>query len=261
MIGISCLYFILGYFSFVTHKEDKLLNIILPLIGIVYLTIAIPVQFKGEWIAIMWLTEALCLCLADYAVRGRKLYIYGIIVYFVGLIKLFSAEAIYQGDHSTFLPVFNGRFAQFAFAILCGFGMAGIMYVAGRREQESHKELKDQVVFMGIVTQILSLFLITSEIHYFYKTQDIVIEGQESMVISLAWALYAAILTVLGFILRVRILRYLGLGLFVFTAAKLFIDLWALGPLYRIVSSIVFGIIALICSFLYARFKDHIKTW
>ena len=40
-----------------------------------------------------------------------------------------------------------------------------------------------------------------------------------------------------------------------------FLSLWELGPLYRIVTSIIFGIIALAASFLYARFKERIKGW
>jgi len=261
VFGVACLYFTLSYISFITLKEDKILNVTLPLIGVIYLTIAIPIQFNGEWLAVMWLIEAFCLCLAAYTINGKKLYIYGIIVYFIGLVRLFYSEAVYRGDFDSFLPVFNGRFVLFAFAILCGFGIAGILYSAARREQKINEDLNILTVFIGIVTQVITLFLITSEIHYFYKTQELLVAGQESMMVSIVWALYAALLTVLGFVLRVRILRYLGLSLFVLTAAKLFVDLWALGPLYRIVTSIVFGVIALICSFLYARFKNHIKNW
>ena len=39
------------------------------------------------------------------------------------------------------------------------------------------------------------------------------------------------------------------------------LSLWELGPLYRIVTSIIFGIIALAASFLYVRFKERIKGW
>jgi hypothetical protein len=36
-------------------------------------------------------------------------------------------------------------------------------------------------------------------------------------------------------------------------------NVWSLGQLYRIISFIVFGLIALIASFAYAKYKDRLK--
>ena len=77
--------------------------------------------------------------------------------------------------------------------------------------------------------------------------------------LSVFWALYAVALMVIGIFTRHRFLRLWGMMFFFVTAFKVFIDLWQLGKLYRIVSSITFGVIALIISFIYAKYKDKLK--
>ena len=51
----------------------------------------------------------------------------------------------------------------------------------------------------------------------------------------------------------------MGLVLFLITAFKVVVDVWSLGELYRIISFIVFGIIALVASFVYVKFRDRIQ--
>ena len=167
----------------------------------------------------------------------------------IGLFRLFVLDN--NVDRIGFLPVFNERFGLFAFAIIVGLVMA---YLA-------RSQSKGVGIFMGLVTQVVTLYLITSEIHHFYYTLrfDASVHNQEQTAISIAWALYAGFLTVVGFLMHNRTARLFGIGLFILTAGKVFIDMWSLGILYRIVSSIIFGIIALTASFLYSKYKDRLK--
>ncbi len=61
-----------------------------------------------------------------------------------------------------------------------------------------------------------------------------------------------------GFVKRFGPARYMGLILFIITAFKVVIDIWSLGEIYRIVSFIVFGIIALAASFIYVRYSERL---
>ncbi len=76
--------------------------------------------------------------------------------------------------------------------------------------------------------------------------------------VSIFWVIYAAILTAIGFGKKLVMARRLGLVLFALTACKVVIDVWSLGQLYRIVSFIVFGIVALVASFAYVKYKDRL---
>ena len=82
-----------------------------------------------------------------------------------------------------------------------------------------------------------------------------------SMIATLTLGLYAAMLVVLGFTLRDKLHRYLGLGLFALTLGKLlFWDVWHLPRLYQTLVLVALGALLLGASFLYARFGKRLVT-
>ncbi|OIO06989.1 hypothetical protein COX67_04215 [Candidatus Falkowbacteria bacterium CG_4_10_14_0_2_um_filter_36_22] len=86
------------------------------------------------------------------------------------------------------------------------------------------------------------------------------IEYRRSITLSLFWLLYAIILLIIGFIGRYKLVRVGGIILLALSILKLFFyDLWSLGTLYRIISSISLGIVLLLISFVYQKYKDKIK--
>lgn len=257
---IGLLYFAVGYLSFTTHKEDVLLNTALPMLGVLLLTVAIPLHFDGPAITIAWLVEALALALIDYRINGNRLYKYSMILYFLGLFRLFAFDS-YDVVASGFIPVFNMRFFAFAVAIASGLLIAYVIHRAVKESPQETENLQPLPVFLGVVTQLTTLFLFTSEIHYYFSMQaSVATAGLENTVISIVWALYAALLTVLGFVYHSKVFRVFGMALFIVTAVRIFLSLWELGPLYRIVTSIIFGIIALAASFLYAKYKEKVRA-
>ncbi len=80
-------------------------------------------------------------------------------------------------------------------------------------------------------------------------------ENQKEMVNSIIMALYAIILLIAGFSGNSRFVRICGLVLIFITALYIFFSIWDLGSVYRIITALIFGIIALLGSFGYARFS------
>lgn len=77
---------------------------------------------------------------------------------------------------------------------------------------------------------------------------------------SIAWALFALLLLVIGIRKRLARVRYASLGLLGVTLLKLFLhDLSELDQLYRIAAFIVVAVIAILASFLYQRFLTPVK--
>ena len=86
-------------------------------------------------------------------------------------------------------------------------------------------------------------------------------ESALSMVTTLSMAGYAALLIGVGFGLRERLHRYLGLGLFALSLGKLVLwDVWHLPRLYQTLVLVVMGALLLSASFLYARFGKRLVT-
>ena len=78
---------------------------------------------------------------------------------------------------------------------------------------------------------------------------------ERDLAYSLAWAVFAFALLVVGIRRRVASPRYAGLGLLSVTLMKLFFhDLWSLGGLYRIGSLIGLALVLIPVSYLYQRF-------
>ena len=84
------------------------------------------------------------------------------------------------------------------------------------------------------------------------------LNNQRNTVVSVFWIIYAVILIGIGFSNKVKLLRILGLAFFVIIAVKIFFDVWGLGTQYRVISLVVFGVVALLASFGYAKYKDKI---
>ena len=75
------------------------------------------------------------------------------------------------------------------------------------------------------------------------------------MTYSIAWALFAFALLLVGMRRKSGAIRYAGLGLLLITLAKLFLhDLGSLSQLYRIGAFIGVAIILIVVSFIYQRF-------
>ena len=81
------------------------------------------------------------------------------------------------------------------------------------------------------------------------------------MTYSIAWALYALVLLMIGIWQRNAPTRYAGIGLLAMTLLKLFVhDLAKIESIYRIGALMVVAVIALAASFLYQRFLTDDKS-
>jgi uncharacterized membrane protein len=84
----------------------------------------------------------------------------------------------------------------------------------------------------------------------------------QSLAVSLLCAVYAVALVGAGVALRSVVNRILGLALIGFVILKLyFYDVWELRLLYRVAAFGALGVLLLVTSFLYSRFRGSIESW
>lgn len=306
MLGIAVIYAITALVSFMVDRSDRVLNQYLTGLCVVFLTAAIPMQFDGAWITIMWFLEAVILFAIDYSLKGKNLYSLGGVVFGLGLFRYFIIDKFERLDIPTFMAVFNSRFFMLLAIIVIALVLGYIVKKASNTLPVSAEEgttdkdlvtLKHVGTFFFIVANLLSIYLLTSEITHYYGKEKYLVEkeysakiitnnnyrGEEyayeensavyetqskaldsldnsrNVAISIAWAIYATALLVFGFMHKSRGFRIAGLAFIFITLLKVFIDIWNFGGIYRVIGSIVVGVIALIGSFLYAKYKDRIK--
>ena len=108
---------------------------------------------------------------------------------------------------------------------------------------------------------VLAFLLVNIEIADYFSAPGSTLTFQFSgnfgrdMTYSIAWAVFALVLLVVGIARRARTPRYAGLGLLGVTILKLFFhDLASLDQLYRIGAFVGVAVIAMLGSFAYQRF-------
>jgi uncharacterized membrane protein len=214
-------------------------------------------------------------------IKEKPIQVFGWIVLFLGMASMLSEVAQIRnigmsgisGDR--LMPIMNMGFFLLLLGVLTFYALAKLY----AKWQHPESEWKRIVALFVILANLLTVYVITSEISfkydqdirspsYFNSDSDMYImpmlipdslESSKNTVISISWTLYAIILVSVGFIKRMRMIRLFGLIFFFVTACKVFIEVWALGQIYRIISTIAFGVIALGAAFLYAKYKDRLK--
>jgi uncharacterized membrane protein len=231
-LAMAALYFAIGYLCHIYNARNVALNIALPALGVVFVSIAIPLHFDAHWITLAWILEAVTLYTISFKIRNPQLQILGAGVFGVGALHALTAVTA---------PVafFN---AQFAISIVCIVAAYYIAYLY--RSYPDRVRTADSVthavgVFVTYAT-IFTIYALTNEIGTLLAYNS----NQLNAAVSIFWAVYAIALMALGISYRARMFRMLSLALFALTALRIFIDLWALGEIYRIVTFIVFGAIA-----------------
>jgi uncharacterized membrane protein len=263
--------------------------------AVTFLSMAIPIQFSGAYIAIFWFIEACVLFLMSTSMNNRGFQIMGVGVYFLGIINFLGWNA---GSPTSlnFVPIMNKAFGILVIAIISAYI---ISYVYKKYSGNISIIVQKQgIATFMIIANIITLYALSTQIIFYYKVQNKILgnnynqqtqkiirdvknsnnyllmeknrlelnqaqtanKNKSNTSLSIFWAVYAIILTMIGFIKRSLNLRSFGLILFIVTAIKVCFDVWKLGSIYRIISFVGLGVIALIASFVYSKYKDYLKN-
>ena len=154
------------------------------------------------------------------------------------------------------MPILNWYLYAYGLVSACLF--AGGKLLAPPRHQILRVNAPPIFAGLGI---LLTFLLLNIEIADFFSAPGSTLTFEFSgnfardMTYSIAWALFALALLVIGIVRKASALRYAGLGLLSVTLLKLFLhDLARLGQLYRIGALVGVAVIAMLASFAYQRF-------
>lgn len=298
-ILMAVIYFVFAYVSYQLNPEDKKLALFFPGLSIFFLTIAAPIQFDGVWVTIAWALEAVVLVrggfyLKNYAIRRFAWVLLGIVAF--RLIFIDSHETVLATDY---IVIFNKRFLTFMVgvisfsvvyylysrykdllkgkevkAVAIALLLMNFLFLWNLSAEVSvyfDNKIETQItraVYPSCLTRRghIESVRCNQEQEEYHSLQQLnsekikKIQEVESTSITILWALYAIILLAFGIRGKNRLLRLMGIGLLGVVIAKLFLyDLWGMGGIYRIVSSVTLGVILLLVSFVYNKYKEKIK--
>src|SRR5262249_19838836 len=149
-------------------------------------------------------------------------------------------------------PIFNWYLYTYAIATACLFTAARLL--APPRNLVLGRNVRSLLYTLG---SVLAFLIVNIEIADYFSTPGapaltFQFSGNfaRDMSYSIAWALFALLLLIVGMLKRAAPARYAGLGLLGLTVVKLFVhDLSQLDQLYRIGAFTVVAVIAILASF------------
>jgi uncharacterized membrane protein len=227
--------------------------------------------------------------------KGFGLAVFGLVLFRLMFFDSFNEESLEAG----WLAVFNGTFLTFLFVIIISYILAFVSKTFSLEEERGDIFLrsKQTLILFLIVANLLTVFAVSREIEVYWKKEirilseenrknnlereryspstrtDYNLKGystyseqvkkmrnKSSLYLSIFWLIYGIILVIFGIAMKNRVVRLGGMGLLLLAILKLFFyDLWELGTLYRIISSISLGVVLLGISFVYQKHKDKLK--
>jgi uncharacterized membrane protein len=243
-----------------TPKDSPARNAQLALFGgaaLFFITLIFPIQFDRQWITLGWALEGAALCWLFHRVPHPGLRIAGIALLLISFARLVFNPAVLEYHPRAATPIFNWYLYTYGIVSICLFVAARLL--AQSRNLVLNKNARPLLNSLGA---ILAFVLLNIEIaDYFTKPGAYELTFHFSgnfardMSYSIAWALFALLLLIVGIRKRNKAARYASLALLGFVLLKLFFhDLSQLQQLYRIAALIVVAIIAILASFLYQRF-------
>ncbi|MDQ3985383.1 MAG: DUF2339 domain-containing protein [Actinomycetota bacterium] len=214
-------------------------------------TIWVPTAFAGQWVPALWALYG-----GGLVVLGRSLSVREVRVMGAAILGLSLAASLYIHG-----PLQNSlgqlEISEHWGAYLCqivGFYAAAF----AERNDPTEREWAVMACMSGHLLLLVWVSLETlARVYGSFEGQ----EAQRMLAFSLSsvWTIYASLLLIIGLIARLRATRFLAVAVFGLTLLKVTLhDLWLVQPFHRIVSFAGIGVLLLVCSLMYHRFRDLI---
>ena len=273
-VCLGGIYFSLAQVLWKRKREEKRLVLITLGVAITFVTLAIPIQLRQNWITLSWAVEAVILTWVGVRTLSVKMHQTSWAVLGLTVARLFLFDRGIPVE--SFLVVFNRRFFTFLVVIVVCYGIAWML----RKAPAAFAE-KTRLGFRAaiLLASILTVALMTLEVAGYYSTQRFLlserlrsegarvynfedvfrpIESAKQVAYSVIWGIYSIVLIVVGIVKRFRDIRWFAMVLFALTIAKVFVVISSLGMVYRTLSMTMLGAVLLLAAYLYQHYRKVI---
>ena len=220
-------------------------------IALGFLTLAVPIQFNGFRITMSWALEAAALVWIGRRTNEGRILLGAAAVYALVFSRLYTLDNWFSDPSRTVL--LNTRFLTFAVAA-ASFWL-GASWLKSRRLEA------------GAAYVIGHFILLTACVSEFFDWSSTAVSSENhasllAIGVSILLALYAVLLIAIGVAYRSVLDRMLGLGLIGSVVVKLYLyDVWEASRLFRMAAFVALGVLLLLTSYLYSRFRPKIESW
>ena len=231
-----------------------------------FLTVGFATQAPGHWIALTWTGEALVLMAVSLRLGLIELRLFSLGLLAIVVVRLLAFDT-FNVDSETFRPMINQRFLSFTGGIAGMYLSALMLWRWGDRQPHSWWVPLSRFGWPSLlaIASFLTLWILSAEIIASVESGVVSVPSRYqgdliSLALSLLWAVYAAVLLVLGMVKRWTRVRQAGLALLAIPVIKLFaFDVFALEQEYRVAAFLGLGALMLAGGYLYQRYTSAIR--
>jgi uncharacterized membrane protein len=241
------------------HATTRAEMLLLIGVALTFVTLAVPIQLKSNWITIAWAVEGVAILWTGIEMKSQRLRAIAHALFGLAILKLVFWDTPW-GYRAAFTPVVNKYFLSSLFVIVCLFAAAWIYEKLGARMEIAARVF--QIVLL-VVALITLWFLLTVETYTYFASRAALQKTAEAyhhehwlgqMALSVLWSIYAAALAAIGFVRRSPAIRWAALSLFALTVVKvMLVDIAVLQQLYRIIAFLVLGLLLLVVTWGYHK--------
>lgn len=165
--GHAFIYLPLAIFLYSKTSVDRAMVMLMAGLFIAFLTIAIPVQFNGHWVTLIWAAEACILLFIGFRLKLNYYKLLSIAALILSVISLLIDWKVdYSGRSHAFL--FNMSFLTSLFVISC----ASVLYVYFRKQpliMEPNTNINQWAEWLlMLIVLFVAYFSVTLEIGYYF---------------------------------------------------------------------------------------------
>lgn len=221
---------------------------------------------RAASLAVAWTLQGLALVRLGLSRERAWLRLAGAVILFVPigwLVSVLWVTALANlAPPAGYVVLVNARAAAALTVVAALYGVAAMhRRMRGRLPGGGAAETAVAVLTASVIT----LGLLSAEIGAFWRQREVAASGSyefaRQLSLSVIWAAYAAALIFIGIRRRYRPIRYFAIATFLVTILKvLVVDLSELERLYRVLSVAALGLLLLVASYLYQRFRDRLGT-
>ncbi len=260
-MAYAAIFFAMSAYLRMRRRENKGAFVLLFSMGMLFLALTVPIYFSKHWITVFWAIQGIVLLwaalrLSDVWLRaGATLLIVGAIAKLMAydyqfLFELNIWELSIRSGYSTLLAE---RWMTIGVSVAALFVAGRLLKSTGHDDRDAAENLA--IVFYALFGISLFVVLNVEVAAYFLEAAP----RARIASISVLWAIYAAVLMLLGFARNLSVLRRVAIALFAATVIKVFVrDMADVDTPFRILSFLVVGLLLVAVSFLYHRFALRI---
>ncbi len=221
--------------------------------GIALLALAVPIQFELVGITMAWILLGGVLLWAGVQFDSASHRAWALGVLFLAGCRVVLFDLSRSVDPERFRLLLNVEFLAAALFILVLGWMARLF-------SRYPPDLRERRMVSPLVISAASVLLwrLTTEVYTVFEVRELAGGGSQELAflltLSLIWAFYAGTLILIGFLIRYRPIRILGVSILGMLVLKVFVlDMQELERGYRVASFVGVGLLLLLISVLYQR--------